>query len=98
MSQTIHERQLDDRGRLQSETWRLNGRRHRTDGPALITYWPDGTVGYERWRQHGQLHRLDGPAITLYQPDGTVEFEQWWFQGRLLTKEQHTAQIKKDNQ
>ena len=98
MSQTIHERQLDDRGRLQSETWRLNGQFHRTDGPALITYWPDGTVEYGQWLQHGQLHRPDGPAYTRYRPDGTVSFEERWFQGQQLTPEQHTAKTDKENQ
>ena len=77
------ERQLDDQGRLKYETWRLNGQRHRTNGPAYTRYWPDGTVKYEQWHQHGQIHRPDSPAYTSYYPDGTVEYEQWCLHDQL---------------
>ena len=86
------ERHLDDQGRLQSETWRLNDKLHRTDGPARIYYRPDGTVDYEQWWLHSQLHRADGPAYTIYWADGTVRYETWWMHGQLLTPEQRAAQ------
>lgn len=38
--------------------YRLNGKLHRTDGPAV-----EDTNGYRAWYQHGQRHRTDGPAI-----------------------------------
>ena len=38
--------------------WRLNGKLHRLDGPAIE--WADGT---ESWFHNGYLHRLDGPAV-----------------------------------
>ena len=41
-----------------STTWRLNGQRHRVDGPAIE--WADG---HKEWYHHGQRHRADGPAI-----------------------------------
>ena len=50
-----------------------DGKRHRTDGPAIIC--PDGS---ESWWVNGQLHRTDGPA-AIY-PDGS---ESWWLNGDL---------------
>ena len=53
--------------------WRLNGVRHREDGPAIE--WPNGD---REWFLHGKLHREDGPAIEL--PDG---YRSWWLHGKL---------------
>jgi hypothetical protein len=52
--------------------WWLNGKRHRTDGPAVE--WADGT---RFWWLNGQRHRTDGPAVEL--ADGCKE---WWLNGR----------------
>jgi hypothetical protein len=38
--------------------YRLNGKFHREDGPALI--YPDGE---KYWYSHGLWHRKDGPAV-----------------------------------
>lgn len=38
--------------------YRLNGRLHRTDGPAI-----DYANGDKFWYLNGDLHRTDGPAI-----------------------------------
>ena len=43
--------------------WLLNGKKHRTSGPAVIT--PSGS---QEWHQNGELHREDGPAIEY--PNG----------------------------
>jgi hypothetical protein len=43
-----------------SKRWYLNGKCHRTDGPAIE--WPDGS---KYWYLNGRLHRTDGPAIEL---------------------------------
>ena len=40
--------------------WRLNGKLHREDGPALE--YADGT---KAWYINGKLHREDGPAAEL---------------------------------
>jgi len=62
-------RRVDARG---NQRWRLNGRLHRTDGPADIA--ADGT---QEWWVHDQLHRTDGPAVIA--ADGTQE---WWVDGQ----------------
>ena len=51
-----------------SKAWLLDGKYHRTDGPACE--YPDGT---KEWYLHGKLHRTDGPAVEW--ADGTKE----WF-------------------
>jgi hypothetical protein len=38
--------------------WYLNGKRHRLDGPAVIT-----ANGDKYWYTNDKIHRLDGPAI-----------------------------------
>lgn len=59
--------------------WWLNGKLHRTDGPAIE--WADGT---RQWWLNGELHRTDGPAIewsngtrAWYLNDEEYSFEYW---------------------
>ena len=55
-----------------TEIWELkDGRRHRTDGPAV-----DWAHGEKQWYYYGRLHRADGPAIE--NEDGRRE---WWQNG-----------------
>ncbi len=56
------------------QIWRLDGERHRDDGPAFIG--ADGTQG---WYQYGEWHRDDGPAWI--KADGTKEY---WFNNTKL--------------
>ena len=51
-----------------TELWRLNGKLHRTDGPAVI-YADDSKF----WFLNDELHRTDGPAVI--RPNG----DQYWF-------------------
>lgn len=44
----------------QEHQWRLNGKLHRLDGPAVI-YTKNNT---QIWYKHGELHRIGGPSIT----------------------------------
>jgi hypothetical protein len=47
--------------------YRLYGKRHRVDGPAIIH-----TDGTQEWYLNGKFHRVDGPAIIW--ADGTQEW------------------------
>ena len=78
-----------------TQVWRLNGKKHRTDGPAVIT-----TDGGQTWYQNGVIHRTDGPAVIrangdqqwylngkLHRTDGpavisTSGIQMWWFEGK----------------
>jgi hypothetical protein len=53
--------------------WRLNGKRHREDGPAL-----EMADGVRSWWINGERHRLDGPALEM--ADGS---RSWYFNGKL---------------
>jgi hypothetical protein len=56
-----------------SKLWRLNGSRHREDGPAIE--WADGD---KEWWLNGKRHCKDGPAIEY--ADGT---KKWAINGLL---------------
>ena len=62
-----------------SKVWFLNGKLHRTDGPAIE--YADGS---KEWRLHGELHRTDGPAIEW--ADG---YKAWYADGKRLTEAEH---------
>jgi hypothetical protein len=47
--------------------WELNGKYHRTDGPAVDRYDKNNY-----WFQNGKLHRIDGPAIEL-----SFAYKEW---------------------
>jgi len=44
------------------ESWYVNGKRHRDNGPAVSIVYEDGVLCQE-WYINNLLHRLDGPAI-----------------------------------
>jgi len=55
-----------------TKIWKLNGRYHRSDGPAIE--YEDGAREWRlKWWLNGKLHRTDGPAIE--HADGHRE---WW--------------------
>ena len=61
-----------------SVDWNLGGKRHRIDGPAVIS--ADGT---QVWYINGNKHRTDGPARIW--ADGT---QVWYINGTQYTEEQ----------
>lgn len=60
--------------------WRLNGKLHREDGPAI-----EYANGDRFWFQNGDLHREDGPAIEY--AGGT----RCWYQNGELHREDGPA-------
>lgn len=46
--------------RTGTKTWRINGVRHREDGPAL-----ECASGTKIWYHNGKYHRIDGPAYEF---------------------------------
>jgi hypothetical protein len=63
--------------------WLLNGKLHRTDGPAV-----EYASGSKEWHLNGELHRTDGPAIEW--ADGS---KAWYLNGEELTKEDFKKQL-----
>lgn len=60
--------------------WRLNGKLHRIDEPAVI-----GPNGYQAWFFMGKFHREGGPAL-IYSNES-----EWWYQFGKLHREDGPA-------
>ena len=61
---------VDEEG---TKVWRLDGKVHRTDGPAI-----EYADGNKYWFVDGKQHRIDGPAIEL--ANGT---KYWFVDGKI---------------
>jgi len=59
-----------------TKEWRLDGKLHRTDGPAIE--WADGS---KEWRLNGNFHRTDGPAIEWINRTAGVA-KKWFLNGK----------------
>ena len=66
---------VDDYG---NKYWRLNGKLHREDGPAI-----EYANGNKWWYLNGKYHREDGPAIEWADGD-----KEWWLNGEEVTEEE----------
>jgi len=67
--------------------YKLNDKLHRTDGPAMIIYYPDGTLSSEDCYIIGKHHRTDGPAMIFYNKDGSIQSEHYYLNGEQVLKE-----------
>jgi len=65
-----------------TKEWRLNGKRHNENGPAVI--WADG---YKAWYINGKRHNENGPAIIWSNGD------KWWYINGELHNENGPAVI-----
>jgi hypothetical protein len=63
-------------------TYFLDGKQHRTDGPADMAF-EDGYLVFQYWRQNGKDHRVDGPSSVYRSPetDRTIR-ETWSIEGK----------------
>ena len=66
---------IDARG---NKRWRLNGKFHRTDGPAI-----EFANGDKYWHLNGKCHRTDGPAI-----EHANGGKAWWVNGKEYSEEE----------
>ena len=104
MSYITYEVTVSDIG---DRIWRLDGKLHRTDGPAI-----EYANGTKYWHQNGKRHRIDGPAIEnangdkawyqndkLHRTDGpAIECadgrKYWHLDGKKLTEAEFNARTK----
>ena len=61
--------------------WWFNGKRHRTDGPAVYNDEYDNT-GRKEWWLNGDRHRADGPAIEYNDEYDNTGRKEWWYNGQ----------------
>ena len=59
-----------------TKRWYLNGKYHRTDGPAV-----ERAEGTKYWYINGKRHRTDGPAVEW--ANGSKD---WYLNGKRLSK------------
>ena len=81
------------RGGWTQEVYYVNGRTHRTDGPAFVETGPYGWH-YEVYYVNGERHRTDGPAFVGTRPDGS-NYEEYWVNGELRHERGHSRIGKK---
>lgn len=63
------------------ESYFVDNKLHREDGPASIERRPNGTV-IEQWFRDGKLHRDNGPASNVRYAGGSA-VEEWYRDDRL---------------
>jgi len=81
MSHITYEVRVYDNG---TKFWYQNGKRHRTDGPAI-----ERIGGTKEWYQNDKRHRTDGPAVEYANGD-----KEWYLEGKELTEAQFNARTK----
>ena len=76
---------------IKSEEWYLNvnGKFHRTDGPAYSFWKKNGELECEEWWLDGNRHRTDGPDYQRWYENGQPEYEEWYLDGKEYTKENY---------
>ena len=81
---------IADDGVAVEEHWRLDGKLHRTDGPAIRKWVVDGEEWEEHWYLDGQLHRTNGHASYKYLDDRSTPIygpdiweKRWVVKGKL---------------
>lgn len=75
-----------------TESYLLNGRLYRTDGPAFRKWFSDGRIELEEFYLHDKLCREDGPAWQRWYSNGKKEGEAYFIDG-LLNREDGPAYI-----
>jgi len=71
--------------RFGDKCWRLNGQRHRVNGPAIE--WSDGG---KLWYLNGELHRENGPAV-----EHTNGNKSWYLNGKKYYESDYWMEINK---
>ncbi len=74
---------IDENG---TKLWYLNGKFHRTDGPAI-----EHSNGTKYWFINGGLHRTDGPACE--HSNGN---KHWYINGEMLSQEEYLQKTRKN--
>ena len=71
---------------------------HRSDGPACIGYYNDGSIGMEQYYVNGLRHRIDGSAIIEYYKNGNIKKEKYFFNGIIFNLDELSFQLPIDSE
>ena len=89
-----HRRWFYENGQLWIQSWHLNGRLHRKDGPAREQFYENGQLWNQSWHLNGQRHREDGPAKEWFNEDGRLTSQEWRLNGQPLSEENWLKAVK----
>ena len=73
-------------GNPKYSVWKVDGKFHRTDGPAMRHWDNGGSLQFESWYTEGKRHRTDGPAMRYWDNGGSLQFESWYIEGKCITE------------
>lgn len=59
---------------------------HRSDGPALLTFYPNGNKKSEYYYINGELHRENLPALVTYYEDSIIKSESYFEYNMIVIK------------
>lgn len=80
-------------GIVKIEQWFTNGLRNRENGPAWVSYFPNGVVHEEEWWIDDKKERAeDKPAKISYHDNGTPFVKTWYF-NNWIHREKNPAMI-----
>ena len=60
------ERKYYKNGNIKKESYYLNDKHHRENGPAVIWYYKNKSIEVEEYFINGEYHREDGSAYIYY--------------------------------
>jgi len=78
-------------GQRQTCTFRVNGKPHRTDGPASEKCDSKGRPFERQFWVNGMLHRTDGPAWEWWSQNGRLVACEFYVNGKKLSEEAFLA-------
>ena len=65
-------------------TWKnQNNNLHNDNGPAIISYYPNGNISYKLWCANGKCHNENGPAYIRHDEDGNVAYKECYINDKL---------------
>jgi antitoxin component YwqK of YwqJK toxin-antitoxin module len=65
-------------GQLAYEEYRLNGKLHNPNGPAVRGWHENGQLWYEEYRLNGKFHNPNGPAYRRWYENGQLRHEAYY--------------------
>jgi len=68
---------------------------HRTDGPAVVYYYANGSIESEHYFINNQRHRIDYPALIYHYLDERSLREYYYLDHKPYTKEDYYNLINK---
>jgi len=70
-------------GNICYESYWVNSKKHKLEGPAYIEYYKNGNVRCEEYWINNKKHRLEGPARIIYYENGNILYEEYWVNDKI---------------